>query len=102
MPVRHIPPANNRRSRKNKAVLTPPARIPFDCTPSVHQMNQNLDRGPSMDVSAPYRRGGMNSRTSRLFSGLLSSYHGISQWPRSRFGEAQYELREKYVEGEET
>ncbi|MBW0583498.1 hypothetical protein O181_123213 [Austropuccinia psidii MF-1] len=79
MPVQHSPPAKNTRSQRNKAVLTPTARVPLDCTPSVHQLSANLDRGPPMEGAAPSRRGGMKSRRSRSFSGLLGGYPGISE-----------------------
>ncbi|MBW0502059.1 hypothetical protein O181_041774 [Austropuccinia psidii MF-1] len=71
MPVQHSPPAKNTRSQTNPAVLTPTARDPLDSTPSVHQLSANLDRGPPMEREAPSRRGGMKSRRSRSFSGLL-------------------------------
>ncbi|MBW0504578.1 hypothetical protein O181_044293 [Austropuccinia psidii MF-1] len=66
MPVQHSPPANNSRSQKNPAVLTPAARVPLDHTPSVHQLSANLDRGPPMEGAAPSRRGGMKLRRSSL------------------------------------
>ncbi|MBW0520822.1 hypothetical protein O181_060537 [Austropuccinia psidii MF-1] len=43
---------------KTQAVLTPTARAPLDCTPSVHQLSANLDRGPLMEGAAPSGRGG--------------------------------------------
>ncbi|MBW0547021.1 hypothetical protein O181_086736, partial [Austropuccinia psidii MF-1] len=70
----HSPPAKNTRSQGNPAVLTPTAWVPLDCTPSVHQLSANLDRGPPMEGAAPYRRGGMKSRRSRSFSCLLGGY----------------------------
>ncbi|MBW0466221.1 hypothetical protein O181_005936 [Austropuccinia psidii MF-1] len=91
MPVKHSPPAKNTRSQRHQAVLTPTARTPLDCTPSVHQLSENLDRGPPMEGEAPSRRGAMNSRRSRSFSGLLGGYPRISQGPRSRSGEAEAE-----------
>ncbi|MBW0484576.1 hypothetical protein O181_024291 [Austropuccinia psidii MF-1] len=89
MAVQHSPPAKNTRSQRHQAVLTPTARAPLDCTPSVHQLSVNLDRVPPMEVAAPSRR-------SRSFSGLLGGYPSISQGPRSRLGEAEDE------EGEES
>ncbi|MBW0466719.1 hypothetical protein O181_006434 [Austropuccinia psidii MF-1] len=89
MPVQHSPPAKNTKSQRHQAVLTPTARAPLDCTPSVHQMSANLDRGPPMEGAAPSRRGGLKSRRSRSFSGLLGGYPSISQGPRSRSGEAE-------------
>ncbi|MBW0507823.1 hypothetical protein O181_047538 [Austropuccinia psidii MF-1] len=71
MPVQHSPPAKKTRSKKIPAVLTPTARAPLDCTPSVHQLSANLDRGPPMEGAAPSRRGGIKSRRSGSFSGLL-------------------------------
>ncbi|MBW0474164.1 hypothetical protein O181_013879 [Austropuccinia psidii MF-1] len=32
---------------------------PLDCTPSVHQLSENLDREPPMEGAAPSRRGGI-------------------------------------------
>ncbi|MBW0554752.1 hypothetical protein O181_094467 [Austropuccinia psidii MF-1] len=57
MPVQHSPPANNTRSQRHQAVLTPTARAPVNHTPSVHQLSTNLDRGPLMEGAAPSRRG---------------------------------------------
>ncbi|MBW0560524.1 hypothetical protein O181_100239 [Austropuccinia psidii MF-1] len=57
MAVQHSPPAKNTRSQRNLAVLTPTSRVPLDCTPSVHQLSENLDRGPPMEGEAPLRRG---------------------------------------------
>ncbi|MBW0586538.1 hypothetical protein O181_126253, partial [Austropuccinia psidii MF-1] len=57
MPVQHSPPAKNKRSQRHQAVLTPTARDPLDCTPSVHQLSANLDRRPPMKGAAPFRGG---------------------------------------------
>ncbi|MBW0590755.1 hypothetical protein O181_130470 [Austropuccinia psidii MF-1] len=100
MPVQHSPPANNTRSQRHQAVLTPTARAPLDRTPSVNQLSTNLDRGPPMEGEAPSTRGGVKSRRSRSFSGLLGGYPGISQGPRSRSGEAEDEEGEESVEEE--
>ncbi|MBW0555496.1 hypothetical protein O181_095211 [Austropuccinia psidii MF-1] len=86
MPVQHSPPAKNTRSQRNPAVLTPTERVPLNCTPSVHQLSKNLDRGPPMEGAAPSRRGGMKSRRSRSCSGLLGGYQGISEGARERLG----------------
>ncbi|MBW0547256.1 hypothetical protein O181_086971 [Austropuccinia psidii MF-1] len=91
MPVPHSPPAKNTRSQRNKDFLTPTARAPLDCTPSVHQLGANLDRGPPMEGAAPSRRGGLKSRRSRSFSGCLGGYPSIPQGPRSRSGEGASE-----------
>ncbi|MBW0572144.1 hypothetical protein O181_111859 [Austropuccinia psidii MF-1] len=56
MAVQHSPPANNTRSQRNPAVLTPTARVPLDRTTSVHQLSANMDRGPPMERAAPSRR----------------------------------------------
>ncbi|MBW0593925.1 hypothetical protein O181_133640 [Austropuccinia psidii MF-1] len=74
MPVQHSPPANNARSQRHQAVLTHTARAPLDHTPSVYQLSANLDRGLPMEVAEPSRRGGVKSRRSRSFSGLLGGY----------------------------
>ncbi|MBW0535600.1 hypothetical protein O181_075315 [Austropuccinia psidii MF-1] len=79
MPVLHSPPARNTRSQRHQAVLTTIVRAPLDCTPSVHQLSANLDRGPPMEGAEPYRRGG----------------------PRSRLREAEDEEVEESVEEEE-
>ncbi|MBW0465617.1 hypothetical protein O181_005332 [Austropuccinia psidii MF-1] len=54
-----------------------------------------------MEGEEPSRRGGMKSRRSRLFSGLLGGYSRISQRPRIRLGEESFE-EEKSEEAEET
>ncbi|MBW0465808.1 hypothetical protein O181_005523 [Austropuccinia psidii MF-1] len=94
MPVQHSTPAKNTRSQRHQAVLTPTARAPLDCTPSVHQLSANLDR------AAPSRRGGVKSRRSRSFSGFLGGYPCISQGPRRRSGKAEDEEREESEEVE--
>ncbi|MBW0505032.1 hypothetical protein O181_044747 [Austropuccinia psidii MF-1] len=91
MPVQHSPPARNTRSRGNPAVLTPTARVPFDRTPSVHQLSENLDKGPPMEGAAPSRIGVIQSRKSRSFSGLLSGYPGMSEGARAILGEVEDE-----------
>ncbi|MBW0551925.1 hypothetical protein O181_091640 [Austropuccinia psidii MF-1] len=55
-----------------------------------------------MEGAAPSRRGGVKSRRSRSFSGLLGGYPGVSQGPRSRLGEAEDEEGEESVEEEES
>ncbi|MBW0491575.1 hypothetical protein O181_031290 [Austropuccinia psidii MF-1] len=102
MPVQHSPPAKNTRSQRNTAVLTLTARVPLDRTPSVHQISANLDRGPPMEVAAPSRKGGMKSRRSRSFSGLLGGYPGMSEGERGRIGEVEYEEGEESVEEEDS
>ncbi|MBW0498823.1 hypothetical protein O181_038538 [Austropuccinia psidii MF-1] len=87
MPVQHSPPAKKTSSQINPDVLTPTARVPLDHTPSVHQLSANLDRGPPMEGAAPSRRGGMKSRRSRSFSGLLGGYPGMSEGERAILGE---------------
>ncbi|MBW0589723.1 hypothetical protein O181_129438 [Austropuccinia psidii MF-1] len=91
MPVQNSPPANNTRSQRNPAVLTPTARVHIDRTPSVHQLSANLDQGPPMEGAAPSRRGGIKSRRSRSFSGLLGGYPGMSEGARARLGESEDE-----------
>ncbi|MBW0544139.1 hypothetical protein O181_083854 [Austropuccinia psidii MF-1] len=102
MPVQHSPPAKNTRSQRHQAVLTPTARAPLDRTPSVHQLSAKLDRGPPMEEAAPSRRGGVKSRRSISFSGLLGGYSSIPKGPGSRLGEAEDEEGEKSVEEEES
>ncbi|MBW0480558.1 hypothetical protein O181_020273 [Austropuccinia psidii MF-1] len=91
MPAQHSPPANNTRSQRNPAVLTPTARVPLDHTPSVHQLSANLNRGPPMEGAESSRRGGMKPRRSRCFSGLLGCYPGMSEGSRARLGEVEDE-----------
>ncbi|MBW0558605.1 hypothetical protein O181_098320 [Austropuccinia psidii MF-1] len=100
MPVQHSPPAKNTISQRHKAVLTPAARAPLDCTPSFHQLSANLNRGPQMEGAEPSRRGGVKSKRSRSFSGLLGGYSSISQGLRSRSGEAEDEEGEESEETE--
>ncbi|MBW0561629.1 hypothetical protein O181_101344 [Austropuccinia psidii MF-1] len=102
MLVQHRPPAKNTRSQRNPAVLTRTARVPLECTPSVHQLSANLDRGPPMEGAAPSRIGGMKSRRSRSSSGLLGGYPGMSKGARARLGEAEDEEGEESVEEEES
>ncbi|MBW0524774.1 hypothetical protein O181_064489 [Austropuccinia psidii MF-1] len=98
MPVQHSHPAKNTRSQRHQAVLTPTERDLLECTPSVHQLSEKLDRGPLVEGEAPSRRGGVKSRRSRSLSGLLSGYPSIPQGTGSRLGEAQYEEVEESVE----
>ncbi|MBW0471141.1 hypothetical protein O181_010856 [Austropuccinia psidii MF-1] len=78
MPIQNSPPAKNKISQRNIAVLTTIARASLDCTPLVHQLSENLDRGPPMEGAAPPRRGG----------------------PRSILGEAEDEEGEESMEEE--
>ncbi|MBW0588987.1 hypothetical protein O181_128702 [Austropuccinia psidii MF-1] len=55
-----------------------------------------------MEGAAPSRRGGVKSRRSSSFSGLLGGYPRISQGHRSRSGEAEDEKGEESVEEEES
>ncbi|MBW0461797.1 hypothetical protein O181_001512 [Austropuccinia psidii MF-1] len=55
-----------------------------------------------MEGEAPSRRGGVKSRRSGSFSGLLGGYPRISQGTRSRLGEAKDEEGVEYMEEEET
>ncbi|MBW0475681.1 hypothetical protein O181_015396 [Austropuccinia psidii MF-1] len=65
-------------------------------------MSANLDRGLPMERAEPSRRGGMKSRRSRSFSGLLGGYPGISEGARARLGEAEDEEGEVSVEEEDS
>ncbi|MBW0572443.1 hypothetical protein O181_112158 [Austropuccinia psidii MF-1] len=53
-----------------------------------------------MEGAAPSRRGGMRSRRSRSFSGLLGGYPGMSKGARERLGEAEDEEGEESEETE--
>ncbi|MBW0466015.1 hypothetical protein O181_005730 [Austropuccinia psidii MF-1] len=53
-----------------------------------------------MEGAAPFRRGGVKSRRSRSFSGLLGGYPSISQRPRNRSGEVEDEEGEGSEETE--
>ncbi|MBW0576785.1 hypothetical protein O181_116500 [Austropuccinia psidii MF-1] len=72
IPVQHSPSAKDTRSKRDKAFLTPTERAPLDCTPSIHQLSKNMDRGPPMEGASPSRRGGVKSRRSRSFPDLLN------------------------------
>ncbi|MBW0571438.1 hypothetical protein O181_111153 [Austropuccinia psidii MF-1] len=102
MLVQHSPPAKNPRSQRNPALLTPTTRVPLDRTPSVHQLSANLHRGPPMEGAAPSRRGGMKSRRSRSFSGILGGYPVMSEGARARLGEVEDEEGEESVEEEDS
>ncbi|MBW0530817.1 hypothetical protein O181_070532 [Austropuccinia psidii MF-1] len=102
MPVQHSPPAKNTRSQRNPAVIIPTERVPLDCTPSVHQLSENLDRVPPMEGEAPSRRGGIKSKRSRSFSGLFAGYPLISEGERARLGEVGDEEGEESVKEEDS
>ncbi|MBW0587525.1 hypothetical protein O181_127240 [Austropuccinia psidii MF-1] len=51
-----------------------------------------------MEGEAPSRRGGMKSRRSRSFSGLLGGYPGMPEGARARLGEVEDEEGEESVE----
>ncbi|MBW0532621.1 hypothetical protein O181_072336 [Austropuccinia psidii MF-1] len=55
-----------------------------------------------MEGSAESIRGGMKSRRSRSFSGLLGGYPGISEYARERLGEVEDEEGEESVEEEDS
>ncbi|MBW0575869.1 hypothetical protein O181_115584 [Austropuccinia psidii MF-1] len=55
-----------------------------------------------MEGAAPSRRGGMKSRRSRSFSGLLGGYPGMSEGARERLGEVEDEKGEESVEEEDS
>ncbi|MBW0495819.1 hypothetical protein O181_035534 [Austropuccinia psidii MF-1] len=87
MPVQHSPPAKYTRYQRHQAVLTPTERAPLDHTPSVHQLHENLERGPPMEGEETSRRGGVKSRRSGSFYGLFSGYPGIYKGPRKILGD---------------
>ncbi|MBW0540442.1 hypothetical protein O181_080157 [Austropuccinia psidii MF-1] len=102
MPVKHSSPAKNTRSKRNPVVLTPSSRVPLDHTSSVHQLSSNLDRGPPMEGAAPSRRGVINLRRSRSFSGLFGGYPGMSEGARARLGEVEDGEGEESVKEEDS
>ncbi|MBW0538464.1 hypothetical protein O181_078179 [Austropuccinia psidii MF-1] len=55
-----------------------------------------------MEGAAPSRRGGIKSRRSRSFSGLLGGYPGMSEGARERLGEVEDEEGEESVEEEDS
>ncbi|MBW0518969.1 hypothetical protein O181_058684 [Austropuccinia psidii MF-1] len=55
-----------------------------------------------MEGAAPSRRGGMKSRRSRSFSGLLGGYPGMSEGSRARLGDVEDEEGEEFVEEEDS
>ncbi|MBW0472919.1 hypothetical protein O181_012634 [Austropuccinia psidii MF-1] len=89
------------RLQINPAVLTPTERVTLACTPSVHQLSENLDRGPPMEGEAPSRRGVMKSRRSISFCGPLGGYPGMFEGARARLGEAEVEDGQGSVEEED-
>ncbi|MBW0520543.1 hypothetical protein O181_060258 [Austropuccinia psidii MF-1] len=100
MPVQHSSPAKNTRSQRHQAALNTTDRDPLDHTPSVHKLSANLERGLQMEGASPSRRGGVKSRRSRSFAGLLGGSPSIFQGPRSRLGEAEYKEGEDSEETE--
>ncbi|MBW0494936.1 hypothetical protein O181_034651 [Austropuccinia psidii MF-1] len=101
MPVPHSHPGNNTRSQRNKAVLPPTERPPFDHIPSIHQLSANLDRGLPMEGAVPSRRGGVKARKSSSISDLLGGYPGSSKGLRRILGKAEDEEAKESVEEEE-
>ncbi|MBW0476237.1 hypothetical protein O181_015952 [Austropuccinia psidii MF-1] len=73
MPVQNSPPAKNKRSQRHQAVLTPTARASLERTPSVHQLSENLDRGPPVQGEAPSRRGEEESEETEVAAALAGS-----------------------------
>ncbi|MBW0463517.1 hypothetical protein O181_003232 [Austropuccinia psidii MF-1] len=55
-----------------------------------------------MEGAAPSRRGGMKTRRSRSFPGLLGGYTGISESSRAGLGEVEDEEGEESVEEEDS
>ncbi|MBW0575307.1 hypothetical protein O181_115022 [Austropuccinia psidii MF-1] len=55
-----------------------------------------------MEDAAPSRRGGMKSRRSRSFSGLLGGYPGMSEGARERLGEVEDKEGQESVEEEDS
>ncbi|MBW0508385.1 hypothetical protein O181_048100 [Austropuccinia psidii MF-1] len=55
-----------------------------------------------MEGAAPSRRGGMKSRRSRSFSGLLGGYLGMSEGARARLAEAEDGEGEESAEEEDS
>ncbi|MBW0579085.1 hypothetical protein O181_118800 [Austropuccinia psidii MF-1] len=55
-----------------------------------------------MEGAGPSRRGGIRSRRSRYFSGLLGGYPGISEGARARLGEVEDEEGQETVEEEDS
>ncbi|MBW0472584.1 hypothetical protein O181_012299 [Austropuccinia psidii MF-1] len=55
-----------------------------------------------MEGAAPSKRGGMKSRRSRYFSGLLGGYPGKHEGARERLGKAEDEEGEEFVEEEDS
>ncbi|MBW0490611.1 hypothetical protein O181_030326 [Austropuccinia psidii MF-1] len=65
-------------------------------------MSANLDRQQPMEGAAPSRRGGMKSKRSSSFSGLLGGYPGMSGHARARLGEVEDAEGEESVEEEDS
>ncbi|MBW0534015.1 hypothetical protein O181_073730 [Austropuccinia psidii MF-1] len=80
MPIKHSPPARQKRSQeRTQVVLTPTPRAPLDGTPAVSQLRVHLDRGPSVEGAAPSRKEGRVPRRSISFSGVVGRFPGLSR-----------------------
>ncbi|MBW0569607.1 hypothetical protein O181_109322 [Austropuccinia psidii MF-1] len=103
MPIQHLPPARQTRSQaRTQAVLTPTPRAPLDCTPAVHQLRAQLDRGPIREGAAPSRKEGRGPRISSSFSGVASRFPGLSRANLKAPGEDDEEEEENIVEEEDS
>ncbi|MBW0513362.1 hypothetical protein O181_053077 [Austropuccinia psidii MF-1] len=80
MPIQHSPPARQTRSQaRAQAVLTVTPKSPLDSIPAVFQLRPQLDRGPHLEGEAPSRKEGRGPRRSNSFSGVVSSFPGLSR-----------------------
>ncbi|MBW0549551.1 hypothetical protein O181_089266 [Austropuccinia psidii MF-1] len=95
MPLQLSPPARQTRSQ---AVLTLTPRAPFDGTPAVLPLNDQLDRGPNKEGAAPSRKEGRVPKRSNSFSGVVGGFPGVSRTSFRGPGEDGEEEEENSVE----
>ncbi|MBW0478468.1 hypothetical protein O181_018183 [Austropuccinia psidii MF-1] len=80
MPIQHSPPARQTRSQaRAQVVLTPTPRAPLEGTPAVPKLRAQLDRGPTMEGEAPFRKEGRVPRRTNSLSGVVDRFPGLSR-----------------------
>ncbi|MBW0523434.1 hypothetical protein O181_063149 [Austropuccinia psidii MF-1] len=99
MPVQHFLPVRQTRSQ---AVFTPTPRAPLVGTPAVPQMRAHLDKGLIIEGEAPPRKEGGGPIILSSFSGVVSTFPGISRTTLNGPGKNGAEEEENSVEEEES
>ncbi|MBW0491819.1 hypothetical protein O181_031534 [Austropuccinia psidii MF-1] len=94
MSTQHSPLSKDTRSQRHQAVLTPKERAPHYCTPSVHQVSANLDRGPPMKGEEPSRRVDLKSLScwvaiQAFMKGLTEDEEGEESMGEEESGETE-------------